>query len=989
MRMVFPPIGASPLTNFLPPTKKLCLVDAHGYLHRAFHALPPLTNPQGEPVGALFGFAKMLFKILRQETPDALVVCYDTSAPTFRHKVYPLYKAHRPETDQDLKSQLPRAREMTEAWGLFTLGLEGYEADDLIGTLASRGAQDGYEVVVVSGDKDALQLVGGSVVVLNEQRGVRYDAGAVGKKYGLRPDQLVDFFALTGDASDNIPGVAGVGEKTATTLLQRFDSLDGIYARLDEVTGAVQKKLREGESDARLSRTLVVLDRNVPLLVPWADCRPPRELSSTFEAYLRGMGFFSLLGEGQALSQFLRNPQQIPPIPPFSKGGTRLGDRSFSPFEKGGQGGFVFEAIAKDHVSSLSPLASVSVPGALRQASQEERGNLFEGLKRLSPITDRTVHTVLTQDDLTALAQELRTCSEFSVDVETTGLDSFSCRLVGISLATKPGEAWYVPVGHSYLGTPPQLDFALVRTLLAPIFCDPKIPKIGHHLKFDSQVLARAGLPVFPLSFDTLVASYCLNPSRLSHGLKSLALDFLGIEMTPLRALIGSGVKEITMDEVKIEDAAPYAGADAEVTLRLKQLMEPLLEEKSLTSLFRQVEMPLVSLLSGMEEVGVRLDVLWLDGLAKSFDREKMVLEKEIQSLAGEPVNVQSPKQLAVILFEKLNLPVIRRTKTGPSTDEEVLLKLSAQHPLPEKILVHRELAKLKSTYIDGLLVRVKESGRVHTQFNQTVTATGRLSSSDPNVQNIPIRTEHGRQIRRSFIPAEGCVFLSGDYSQIDLRVLAHISGDPALGAAFRSGQDIHSATARDIFCLSPEAPVTDDQRRTAKSVNFGIVYGQTGYGLSQQLGIPLKEAQTYINAYLEKYAGVKVWMDRVISDAKRDGYVTTLLNRRRYLPDILASNGALRGFAERTAMNTPIQGTSADIIKVAMLNLAKRFQEEGWKTRILLQVHDDWLFEVPREEFPLVVDPIRVLMETALPLAVPVVVDLKVGDCWADMKKI
>ncbi len=912
------------------PPKTLYLIDAHGYLHRAYHALPPLTNSKGEPVGALFGFARMLTKIVRQNRPDLLVVCFDDAAPTFRHKAYAEYKAHRKEIESELKFQLPLARDMVEAWGLPLAVLPGYEADDLIATLAETGRKQGYAVVVVTADKDALQLVGGPVTVLNEQRGIRYDAAEVEKKYGLRPDQMVDYFALLGDSSDNVPGVPGVGEKTATGLLQKFSTLEGVYSHLHDVKGALQEKLRAHEKEARLSRDLVVLDRHVPLPLHLNECHVPEKPSEKLVNFLGRLEFNSLLTEltGEASPRSSADSSLTPTVP--------------------------------DH----RPPDPVGRPGR------------------------RLIQTVFTGEDLARLVKEIESADRLAVDVETTGLDPFACSLVGISLAVKPGEAWYIPVGHSYLGVPRQLLLQTVQQSLAKAFADSHLPKVGQNLKFDSQVLSRVGLPLAPIAFDTLVASYCLNPGRQTHGLKTLALDFLGESMTNIEVLTGKGAKRITMDQVKIEDVALYAGADAEVTLRLQNFMEKQLKEKELERLFYEVEMPLVPILSSMEEAGIALDVPYLTGLSTSFSRDITGLEREIHDLAGEPVNINSPKQLAVILFEKLKLPVVRKTKTGFSTDEEVLQQLSAHHPLPAKILAYRELAKLKSTYIDGLLEKVRESGRVHTRFNQAVAATGRLSSSEPNLQNIPIRTEYGRQIRRAFVPAAGHVFLSADYSQIDLRVLAHVSGDPAMVGAFRRGEDIHAATARDIFHLGSTEEVTDEQRRVAKTVNFGIVYGQTGFGLSQQLGIPVSQAQSYITAYLDKFAGVKHWMGRIIDEARRDGYVTTLLNRRRYLPEIKAANAAVRGFAERTAMNTPIQGTSADIIKLAMRNLAKLFVEQGWKTQMLLQVHDDLLFEVPEKELSRVAGPIQKTMESSLVLDVPVRVDLKTGPNWAEMKR-
>lgn len=899
----------------------LVLVDAHGYLHRAYHALPPLNNSRGEPVGALYGFVRMLLKILKQEKPARLVVCFDSPGPTFRHRAYPEYKGHRKPIEDALKFQLPLARDLVEAWGLAQAALPGHEADDLIATLAHRGAQKKWPVVIVTADKDALQLVGGPVTVFNESRGVRYDPAAVEQKYGLTPGQLLDFFALTGDASDNVPGVPGVGEKTATTLLQKYKTLDGIYKHLDEVKGALRDKLRDHEKDARMSRDLVTLDTDAPLDLDLDGARPPDAPPASLADFFRRWEFSSLLPE-------------LAPEPP-----------AVSP--------------APDAPPSPRPMA-----------------------------TTRKVRVVLTKEDLQVLVERILKANLLSVDVETTGTDPIDSRLVGIALAVEPGEGWYIPLGHRALGDPAQLPLETVRAALKKVFADESVPKGGQNLKFDSQILAAADLPLSPLAFDTLVASYCINPSRQTHGLKALALDLLGEVMTPIEQLIGKGAKQVGMDQVKVSDAAPYAAADAEVTLRLAALMNTQLKEKGLERLFHEVEMPLVPILARMETIGVSLDAPYLRGLSKEFGEAILRLENEIHALAGGALNVNSPKQLAQILFEKLKLPVVRKTKTGFSTDEETLQKLAPQHPLPERVLAYRELAKLKSTYIDGLLATVKPSGRVHTRFNQAVAATGRLSSSDPNLQNIPIRTEHGRKIRRAFVPAKGCVFLSADYSQIDLRVLAHVSGDSALTAAFRRGEDIHAATARDIFGLAAGAPVTEDQRRVAKSVNFGIVYGQTGFGLAQQLGLPIGQAQAYINAYLDKYHGVKKWIAAIVEEARAKGYVTTLLNRRRYLPEIKAANAAVRAFAERTAMNTPIQGTSADIIKVAMRDVARLIEKKGWATRMLLQVHDDLLFEVPHDELATVAEPLRKAMESALALDVPVVVDLKTGLNWAEMEK-
>jgi DNA polymerase I len=890
--------------------KTFYVVDGDGYIHRAFHALPPLLTTKGEPAGALYGFAKMLLKIIKERSPDCLAVCFDTPAPTFRHKAYKEYKAHRKEIDDALKFQLPLAKTMAEDWGLPVARADGWEADDLIAALAARAVKKGMDVVVVSGDKDILQLVDDRVKVLNESKGVLYDAAEVEKRYGLKPGQLVDYFALVGDASDNVPGVAGVGPKTATQLLAEHGTLDNLYKKLDALKPALKDRLAAHKDDAFMSRDLVTLDPAAPVKLEPDSCVPVQPGPKLFDLFRR-FEFNTLIAD-------LGGPREAP------------------------------------------------VPA---------------GEKKDAP--RRTVRTVLTEKDLSELTQALKRASDISVDVETTGLDPLACGLVGISLSVKAGEGWYVPVGHRGLGEPAQLPLETVRKALAPLFADEKKPKRGQNLKYDMQVLERHGLPLANVAFDTLLAAYCLNPSR-NMGLKTLSQEILGEAMTPIEALIGTGAKQITMDMVPVAAAADYAAADAEVAFRLADRLAPELKEKGMEELFYRVEMPLMGILSEMEKAGIAVDRDYLEGLKVRFNKDIAALERELWKLAGSEVNLNSPKQLAVLLFDTFKLPVVKKTKTGYSTDEEVLQKLADKHPFPAKLVEYRELAKLRSTYVDALLDSIdRGGGRVHSRFNQTVAATGRLSSSDPNMQNIPIRTEQGRAIRRAFVPSKGCVFLSADYSQIDLRVLAHMSGDPALCEAFRKGEDVHAATARELF-----GEVTDDTRRVAKSVNFGIVYGQTPFGLSQQLGIPIAQAKEFIEKYLARYAGVGRWIEKTLDRARKDGYVTTLLQRRRYLPEIKAGNPAVRGFAERTAMNTPIQGTSADIIKVAMRDAARAIEKKGWKTRMLLQVHDDLLFDVPKAELAEVAPAVKRLMESAVPLDVPVVADLKKGVNWAEMEK-
>jgi len=889
--------------------KSFFLVDGNAYLHRAFHALPPLTTSKGEPVNAVFGFVRMLQKILKQYHPDHLIACFDTPAATFRHKLYKEYKATRKETDPSLRPQIPLAQELIKLWGIPLVSQEGYEADDLIATLADRAVHAGFQVTIVTGDKDALQLVSETVSVLNESKSLLMTPEAVVEKYGLKPCQLVDYFSLMGDASDNVPGVTGIGEKTATQLLQKYGDLETILSFPVEMKQPLRQKLESQRDQALLSKTLVTLDRQVPIPLDIHSC-----------------------------------------------------------------------VVQKPDMEHLLPLVNrLEFTHFLSDISAEPAPSL----------KTRQVNVVLTAEQLAELVRLLRGASRVAVDVETTGVQPLSCRLVGISLSTEPDSAWYIPIAHDYEGAPRQLPLPDIIQALRPSLGDPRVPKYGQNLKFDYLVLKKHGLTMDGIGFDTLIASYCLNPSRNTHNLKALALDYLGETMTTIEELIGKGAKQTTMNTIPIDKVADYAGADAAVALSLADKMAPELKEKNLEALWRDVEMPLVEVLASMEENGIRVDPDYLSGLRKEFERMISDIASVIERWAGEPFNLNSPKQLAHILFEKLKLPPGRKTKTGYSTDEGVLRQLTRHHELPAKLIEHRELSKLKSTFIDGLIEQINpETGRVHTHLNQAVTATGRLSSSDPNLQNIPVRTEYGRMIRKAFVAAPGHRLLSADYSQIDLRVLAHISGDEVLCRTFRQGGDIHTATAADIFGIASDQ-VSPEQRRIAKTVNFGIVYGQTAFGLAQQLEIDVREAQRYINSYFERYAGVKRWIDSCVEQARKQGAVTTLLNRIRYLPEINSPNISVRQFAERTAMNTPVQGTSADIIKLAMREIFQALRRTGLRTKMLLQVHDDLLFEAPESELGALQSLVIDKMENALSLNVPLRVDLKCGSDWADMKSL
>ncbi len=883
------------------------LIDAHAYLHRAFHALPPLTTSRGEPVGAVYGFMRMLIKILKQHKPDYVAVCFDTAAPTFRHQAFADYKATRKETDRALVSQFPLSREAVDALGLTRFELDGYEADDVMAHLARLGEKKGWDVVVVTADKDALQLVNDHVKVLNESKDVLFDAAQVKALWGVEPRQIPDILALMGDASDNVPGVRGIGEKTAVKLIQEYGDLDHLLSAASRLKGKTGTLLTQGAQEARQSLMLVTLNKEMPLVIKTQDC-----------------------------------------------------------------------AVHPLDTAKLSPFL--------------QRLELMSLLKELTPNANRTVDSrardyqiLHNEDQLKRWCEAALKAERLAVDVETDGLNPRSAALVGISLSTQPETGVYIPLRHLD-AAPFPLD--VLQKYLSSLLMGRGPKLYGHNLKFDAAVLARHGLPLSALHVDTMVASYVLNPSRHSHGLKDLSLEILGEPMTPIEALIGKGAKQITMDAVSVNQAAPYACADVDMTLRLAGILEPKLKESALEKLFYELEMPLITVLSVMEEKGIRIDRPYLAQLGREFQKSLQELEAQAHRLAGESFNLGSPKQLGVILFEKLKLPVVRRTKTGVSTDEETLQKLSSHHPLPKAVLQYREVQKLYSTYVESLLAAADSSDRVHTSFNQTVAATGRLSSSDPNLQNIPIRTESGRRIRQAFVPAPGMKLLSADYSQIDLRMLAHISKDPVLIAAFKAGEDIHTATASDIFGVKPE-DVSPEMRRVAKSINFGIVYGMSAYGLAAQLGIAAEEAQAHIERYFARYAGVKTWMASILEQARKEGLVRTLLGRIRHLPEIQSTNGAVRGFAERMAMNTPIQGTSADVIKVAMLQLAHAREQKEWRGDMLLQVHDELVFEIPEAEFSASCPVIKRIMENAVQLDIPVVVDLKTGPNWSEMKKM
>jgi DNA polymerase-1 len=899
----------------------LVLFDGNALIHRAFHALPPLTvSKTGEMVSAVYGFALMLLKVINELKPTHYAIAFDMKAPTFRHKMFDQYKAQRPPTPDELIAQLGRVRQLVEAFHIPAFELEGYEADDVLGTLSRQASHQDIDTIIVTGDADTMQLVSPRVKVLYPKpRGsfsdtMLYDEAAVSQKYGVKPEQIADFKALVGDPSDNIPGVRGVGEKTAVKLIQQFGSVEQIYDHIDEVTPArLQTILRENEAVARQSKELATIVTQTPVTLNLDQCQ---------------------------ISQYDR--RQV----------TEL-----------------FREL--EFVSLLSKLPQIEAENAAaRVETKPPRGDY---------------HIVNTIPALDELINRLAAAKSFALDTETTSLDPMSAQLVGISLSPAPAEAYYIPVGHVSLGEIQQLPLEQVIARVKPLLEDTTSAKLTHNGKYDMAVLAEYGINVKNLTFDTMLAAYLLEEKSL--GLKALAFSKLAIEMTPITDLIGSGAKQISMSRVEIARAADYACADADMTGRLAKMLESELHQQGLWQLFSQVEMPLMPVLVRMERNGVALDTELLRQMSHRLGEQLLKLEAEIYNSVGHQFNINSPQQLSAVLFDELRLAPGRKTKGSYSTGAAILEELRGVHPIIEFILDYRQLSKSKSTYIDALpsLINLK-TRRVHTSFNQTRTATGRLSSSEPNLQNIPVRGELGKQVRQAFIAPPGSYLLAADYSQIDLRVLAHLSQDKSLLAAFHRDEDIHSTTAAQVFGVDPSA-VTPDMRRVAKTVNFGVIYGMSDYGLEQATGLSREEAAQFIAAYFEKYPGVKKYLEATKEKARKDGYVQTLLGRRRSIPEINSSNRQVREAAERMAINMPVQGTSADIIKVAMINLDREMEKRQLASKMLLQVHDELIFDVPEAELKEMRRLVPEIMSTALTLSIPLKVDIKTGTNWGEME--
>ncbi len=936
----------------------LYLIDGHALAYRSYFAFirNPLVTSSGEETSAVFGFSNILIGILKKYAPTHLAAVFDSTEKTFRHDLFPEYKAHREKIPDALIGQIPRIFSLLEAMSIPVYSLPGYEADDILATIATK-LEEEVPVRIVSGDKDLLQLVNERTHVVRPGKGGLLDdeitPHRVEEQMGISPGEVVDFLALMGDASDNVPGVRGVGEKTAQKLIQEFGSLEKIYQNIDRIPSqSIKKKLEKNREDAFLSRKLIQLDRSVPMDISIDAMKRTAFKTDLLQGLLRELELGRLLEAVKALQD-----------------------------SEKGEGPGITESTGKGEKEDawIAPREGMGDEGSGGTGARDEKRYFL----------------VDNESSLAELVARLGQVSEFALDVESSGLDPMRAVLAGISISTEPGLAWYIPVASQFddgmLSLAPQqeapgLPLEVVRTLLGPIFNDPEKKKIGQNIKFDAMVLRQAGFSIEGIYFDTMIASYSLHPARRSHGLDSLSKEFFGHEKVPFKSLFDTRARKKDIRRVPVERVTDYACEDADYTLRLKREFEPRIEASQIARLFWDVEMPLSRVLTEMEIQGVNLDAGVLRVLSERVSKDLAKLEKSIYESAGERFNINSTSRLQVILFEKLGLKPLHKTKTGYSTDVDVLKALSSEHELPKLVLEYRSLDKLKNTYIDALPKLINPStGRVHTSYNQAVTTTGRLSSSDPNLQNIPIRTELGKEIRQAFVSSgSGWILLDADYSQVELRILAHLSKDLELCRAFEEETDVHRMTAARILNLTPDS-VTEEMRSRAKTVNFGVVYGMGPRGLAQALGIDFKEAKQFIEDYFASYPGVKRFIDETIESARTDGAVSTLLGRVRQLPGIHSGDARSRAFAERTAVNTPVQGTAADIIKVAMVKIADKLEAGGLEAKMILQVHDELLFDLPEEELENVREIVIDTMENAIKLDVPLRVDVGVGKNWLE----
>jgi DNA polymerase-1 len=883
------------------------LVDGSSYIHRAYHAIRHLSNSTGFPTNAVYGFTNMILKLLGEKGPKYVAIAFDAKGPNFRHDIYKAYKANRPPMPEDLVIQLPMIKSVVENLGLKMIEQPGYEADDVIGTLTRMAEEAGWDAIIVSGDKDFRQLISSRVSMWDTMKDKVIDFDTFSKNYGIEPEQVIDLMSLSGDSSDNIPGVQGVGEKTANILVKTYGSLENVYDHVEEITRKkLKENLKKAKNDAFMSKKLVTIERHVPL-----------------KETIRTLG--------------VENP----------------------------------------HYEALSDLfRKLEFKGLWERFSirEEPEKNEYE--------------LCLSEEALHSLIERIKKAGYVSVDTETTSKDALQAELVGISFSLEPNRAYYLPLAHHYLGAPEQLSLKKAVELLKPIFESEAIAKIGQNIKYDALVLSHHGMELKGFHFDTMVASYVINPGLRQHNLDYLSQHYLSHKMISYEEVVGKGKDQRSFSDVEVTRARDYSCEDADITFRLKHILEKQLRQNQNESLFYELEMPLIPVLMDMELTGIAIDAPFFKEMSRSFLAQLRDLERAIYQEAGMEFNINSPQQLGHVLFEKLQLPTQKKTtKTKAySTDVKVLTKLAAMpYEIPKLLLRYRTLSKLKSTYLDALVQMMDpKTGRIHTSFNQTVTATGRLSSSNPNLQNIPIRGDEGREIRKGFVARKGWTLLSADYSQVELRVFAHMARDPVFLEAFRKGKDIHTRTASELMGVNDDE-VNADMRRVAKAVNFGIIYGMGPHKLSEELGIDLETAKTYLSQYLEKYSGVAKYRKETISTAREQGFVTTLFNRRRYLPDLRHKNHSIRSEAERMAVNTPIQGTAADLIKKAMINIHGRLKREEARSKILLQVHDELLFEIPKEEIQIIPSIVKKEMEEVYTLAVPLKVDINTGKNWGE----
>jgi DNA polymerase-1 len=895
----------------------LVLIDGSNYLYRAFHALPPLSNSQGMPTGAVYGITNMLKSLLAEYQPQYAAVIFDAKEKTFREELYPDYKANRLAMPAELVSQISLTHEMVQALGLPLLMVSGVEADDVIGTLAKQAEALGMSTLIFTGDKDFTQLVNNAIILIDSMKQTRLDVQRVTDKFGIPPKLMLDYLCLIGDSVDNIPGVDKVGPKTAVKWLTTYGSLAQIIAAADDIKGKVGENLRTALPHLPLTRQLLTIRADVPLAYT------PRQL--------------------QVKPHDINKLRQLFTQLEFKKW--------------------------------LAALPAEEIPVTGNKTDQAEE------------IAKSSYHTVLTQADFDDWLNRLQTAPLFAVDTETTSLDYLEAELVGISLAIQAGEAVYVPLAHDYLGVPLQLPREQVLAALKPLLENPQQLKVGHHLKYDAHILANYGIELQGIAFDTLLESYVLNSTAISHSLNALASQYLQVETITFEDIAGKGKKQLTFNQIHLDKAAAYAAADADITLQLHQKLWPQLQQfPPVQQIFTEVEIPLISVLKRLERNGVLIDATPLHEQSSRLAQRLQTLEQSAYELAGIEFNLNSPKQLQTILFDRLKLPVLQKTPHhDPSTAVEVLEELATDYPLPQLILEYRQLSKLKSTYTDALPRQINpRTGRIHTSYHQAVVVTGRLSSSQPNLQNIPIRTAEGRRIRQAFIAPPGYRLLAADYSQIELRIMAHLSGDQGLLAAFTSGQDIHRHTAAEIFAVPMEA-ITTEQRRQAKAINFGLMYGMQAFGLAKQLGIQRDEAQTYIKTYFARYPAVKTYLEQVRNKAKQSGYVETVLGRRLFIPDIHSRNPQRRQYAERSAINAPMQGTAADLIKMAMLKIDNWIQTQHPDIKMIMQVHDELVFEVAES---IIIEAKIIIVEAMSQVAqlkVPLVVDIGVGMNWEE----